>query len=471
MLEENSIGLISEQFEKNVKEFALSDENRPSYKFTSSHFKEDIKEKKGYIYYDKFIIVFAYSFESPMTSPKSILDCRVSFTKNDTVEYPFYDLLGIINPDDFKCYMFAYIESADRMRSCFSFLAEALRRYMPDIRLIAEDEEKLAFLDAQRTENLKTLYGKFYNMMFDGEDELNDFFNDNYCSMYHMIFSSGRYNDFLKGNYRKAKKKYLKAKKLIGYEQRLLDFLTRLPAGAKYDAAAPGLNTLDEVLKEATGNRGLGILLFSIFCFTPFLLVLFASFYLLVVKLIYRNAVFVTNLDLNSAMNMFLPAMLASILLSYYWREWISKRIYPKSHMKRLLYDKILNRRHEECVMRRFTYIVVTGCMLFLFLSANSILAFYDNGLSNNLTFFSLNGEYIRYDRIDSVWEISGRENSIGMRIENLYYIILLKNGDKLDFSSDVYDYQFTEKIIPLLTEKGIISRTAASEDEVRLSS
>jgi hypothetical protein len=57
------------------------------------------------------------------------------------------------------------------------------------------------------------------------------------------------------------------------------------------------------------------------------------------------------------------------------------------------------------------------------------------------------------------------------MRIENLYYIILLKNGDKLDFSSDVYDYQFTEKIIPLLTEKGIISRTAASEDEVRLSS
>lgn len=469
MLEANSIGLISEEFEKNVKEFALSDEERPSCKFTSSYSKEDIREKKGYVDYGKFVIVFTYSFESPITAPKSILECRISFNKNNAVEYPLYDLLEIINPNDFKCYIFSYIESAERMRSCFSVLAGALRSYKQHIASIAEDEEKLKLLEEQRASNLKTLYGRFYNMASDADSEMLNFFDENYCSMYHMLFSSGRYNDFLKGNYQKAKKKYLRAKKLIRYEQRLLAFLTQLPPGEKYEAVTPELNTLNEGLKEASGNRGISIMLFSIFCFTPILLAGFAFLYLLVVKLAYKDAVYVTSLDLNSAMNMLLPAMLVSILLSYFWRRGISKRIFPKSHKKRAQYDNILNRNHENRLMRRFTYIALTGCMLFLFLSANSNLAFYENGFRNNLTFFSLDSEYIRYDRIDSVWQVSGRYNSLGMRIEQPYYIILLKNGTKLDFSSDVYDYQFSEKIIPILTEKGIKSCTASSEKEIKL--
>lgn len=466
-MQENSLGLISEEYEKSVKAFALSDERQPYYKFSSSNFKEDIKEKKGYVYYDQVALVFVYCFEKQIYAPKSILECRVRFLEDHTAfEYPFYDVLSIINPNDFKCYLFPYIECAERMRECFSYLSDAVKRYLPDIFAIAEDEKKLDLLKTEHLENLRAKFGRFYDTAVENDGE---FFEENYYLLYHLAFATDAYNCFLKGEYEKAKKKYLRSKNLFAYEKRLLAFLQSLPPGEKYEAVPPELNTLNDGLKEANKGSGSGIMLFSVFCFSPVLAAVFTSVYLLIVKLVYQNALYVTNLDMSSAFEMMLPAIFASMLLSFYLRERIVRLIYRKSYQKRIQYDSILNRKHEERVMRRLTYVVVTGCLIFLFLSVNNNLVFYEDGFRNNLKFFSLESEYIKYDSIDSVWEISGRENSFGMWIDSRYYIILLKNGRKLDFSYDVPEYQFEERIVPLLAEKGVKTCNAVTEDEVKL--
>lgn len=470
MQQDNNVGFISEEFEKNVKAFALSDERRPFYKFSESYFREDIKEKKGYVYYSQAVLVFAYSFEKQAYAPKSVLECRVRFLKDHTAfEYPFYDVLGVLNPSDFQCYIFPYIECAERMRNCFSFLANAVKRYLPDILAVAEDEKKLELLKAERTENLKAMFGRFYAWMDESDSETSDFFNENYYSLYRLSFSDRRYNHFLTGNYKKAKKEYLKVKRLLGYEKRLFAFMQSLSPGEKYEAAPPELNTLDEGLKEVKGKLGLSVLLFSLFCITPFLTAVFTFLYLLMVRLVYIDALYVTNFGPIAALEMMLPAILVSILLSYFLRRKISRLLFPKKHEKNCQYDSILNRAHEERLMRKLTYVLATGCLIFLFLTINKNLVFYEDGFKDNLKFFSLKSEYIGYDSVDSIWEISEKKNSLGMQMDNRYYIILLKNGRKLNYAYDVSDSQFEKKIVPLLAEKGVKICYAVTEDEIKL--
>lgn len=119
--------------------------------------------------------------------------------------------------------------------------------------------------------------------------------------------------------------------------------------------------------------------------------------------------------------------------------------------------------------MRKLTYVLATGCLIFLFLTINKNLVFYEDGFKDNLKFFSLKSEYIGYDSVDSIWEISEKKNSLGMQMDNRYYIILLKNGRKLNYAYDVSDSQFEKKIVPLLAEKGVKICYAVTEDEVKL--
>lgn len=477
MSEKNNFRLIVAEFVGLVNAFVSGDKLSPSCKiipqYINDNSKNDINELKANIYYNRFILEFVYSFENMINQPKSILECRVCFSKNDNlIEYPLYNLMHLINDKDFSCYFFPFIESPERMKLCFGVISNAVKRYLPSIEKIAASKEKTAFLKAEIKEEIKTFFGQSSFSFLDSEnsEKTMRLYMENYFSVLHISFSSDRYNAFLKGNYNKAIKKYSRTKKLTEYEKRLLCFMKNLPQGEQYTAADPCLNTLDGGLKIISGSEGLKAVLFSLMIFLPIFFIVYAGLYLIMLNLFYDNALYVTGSEFSKVIKMFLPALMTSIIIGYFRRNYITKLVDYDKIRHLILYDTILNRKHEENIMRKFGYFIITACLLFTIFSSASNIAFYSNGLRNNLDFFSLKGEYISYNKVDSVWSVSGVENRLGRWVDDPFYVMLLKDGRKIEFSSVVSYDLFEKNITPLLSDRDINSYKVNTVDEIVLS-
>ena len=90
---------------------------------------------------DFFLSLIYTPQRSDLTSAPSTLEMRICLDKTETLFFFMpYDIIPYINPKDMICRYFPYIESPERLRSCYRDLAESIVPYLDDFARLSADE-------------------------------------------------------------------------------------------------------------------------------------------------------------------------------------------------------------------------------------------------------------------------------------------------------------------------------------------
>jgi hypothetical protein len=116
--------LIS-HFSQLVEKYAKSNENAV-YCDIKKIYKNEFKKTglmfvSGNVHFKGFTFKCIYIINGGPMGGKSGLECRFSFDQTpEELEYSFYDILNIIDPQNFKSYSFPYIFSEREMSEAFN---------------------------------------------------------------------------------------------------------------------------------------------------------------------------------------------------------------------------------------------------------------------------------------------------------------------------------------------------------------
>ncbi|MBQ8696867.1 MAG: hypothetical protein IJ519_04015, partial [Clostridia bacterium] len=83
----------------------------------------------------------AFIFNSRIGTIQNVLECRISLgCGEEYVDFSLYDLMYLLNENDFSCYLFPYIDSAERMETCLRLIFNGVMTYREQLSGIGQDE-------------------------------------------------------------------------------------------------------------------------------------------------------------------------------------------------------------------------------------------------------------------------------------------------------------------------------------------
>ena len=180
----------------------------------------------------------ALLFSSGLRTVPNVLECRITFAQgDDRIDYSLYDLLYLLDENDFKCYIFYAIDSPEFASYCLSVILDAISRYREQLCAIGRNKELCEKAQERKNREIKALIRAdvLGSGMRSGEPLL-EWQLRNYRDIYVGRLCAPWYTEYVHGNYEKAAKKLSKYASKSAYEQRLLKFITTLVSGASYEA-------------------------------------------------------------------------------------------------------------------------------------------------------------------------------------------------------------------------------------------
>jgi len=116
--------------------------------------------------------------------------------------------------------------------------------------------------------------------------------------------------------------------------------------------------------------------------------------------------------------------------------------------------DNAVNSRSTHKFMKVLTVILIIGSIVFLALTVRQNIKLTETGLYDNTNFWSIQGDYYSYDEIERLYYREQTPNGYGDMFDMPSYVILLKNGEKID------PYRFNtcdENFLDALRGEGIL--------------
>ena len=419
----------------------------------ASRFIRDKDSAIGTLYFKNFNVEFEYCLEYDGNIEKSGLNIIIDFSKRS--ELPLkcmvYDIIELIDKDNFNCWFYCYIENAERMKLCFERLSSDFTHISPKLIEFANSKDNLKKLEDVLRKNIKVTVG------VDDINEVGDWVegleavttDDAYEYLYSMyfgsqqcIFASNEYRDFLSGDRKKALKKYEKKKGKLIYEEKLTEYLRNCKSLSPI--IPKELECLRDGLKEYIGTSGFfpfiiscSILLIPFFVLSVFL-------YYLISLILYRNVIYTTAFEPYNALSCLLPAVVGSLACGYFSKEAIYRKFFKNKYQKMMDYERIFNTENTKKKTRVFLYLIYILVIIFVFLISNNAVSVSDTGLQVNETIFDINGNFYSYDEIQYTEYTD----------EN--YIIYFDNGHSLEMYKYAISTDTEQNILPLLELYGI---------------
>lgn len=312
----------------------------------------------------------AFLFSSRIGKVSNILECRIGLAEGDErIDFSLYDLLYLLDENDFHCYIFPYIDTPDRLEACLGVLFEAVSRYSQRLGAVGTDPQ-LASHAKRRKE--KEMYKFFQHNVLDAggaDDPILEWKMRTYREWYVLRFCSGWYSAYLNGDYARAAKKLAAASSHSAYEIRLLRFIKTLVAGASYTATDPYTNThsLKGSFGVGIGSAVLRTLLYAAPCFVGYYALALLAYFC-----IYHGALFCTSL---TSAGMPVTAALCALFTGNALRE------HPLPFSKKT--DAATPSPLRKAKARGLHALIIFSALLLIF-SAKSGVAFYERGVVDN---------------------------------------------------------------------------------------
>lgn len=419
----------------------------------TSRFIRDEDSAIGTLCYRNFNVEFEYCLEYRGAIEKSGLNIIVDFSKRTQLPLKcmMYDIIGLLDKNNFNCWFYCFIENEERMELCFDKLSTDFEEVLPKLRDFAGSVDNLKNLEEIIKKNIKTTVGidnidDIKTELVDNDEVMADDVYDYLYSLYFGFemnaFATNEYRDFLSGDFKKALKRYQKKKHRLVYEDAICEYIKSA------DKSDPVLTKEYECLKDGLEEyySSNGFAPFAVSCgvlIVPFF-VLSVILYYAIALILYSNSLYATALEWYNSIACILSALIGSMLGGYFLRERIYRNFFKKKYKRMMNYDAIFNTEKTKKKLKIFVYLVYILVLIFVFLSANCGVSLNDRGVHINKTIFDFDGSFYRYNEI-SVAEC-----------EEYNVTLYFDDGESIDMCDYAEINDVNENILPILKQNGV---------------
>ena len=423
--------------------------------YNGEELPENLCYRTAKMYYHLFVVEFRYTAHGVLGVMNSMLECLVYLDKSTTaIGIPLPFLVDRADLDTTTPLCIPLISNPLGMQQAFACLQSVLQERMTHIETMCQnsrDEEERFVAEFCAVNSIKR-----EDAFMEDEDGNKVFWEGNYSFMT-LRYSSAAFINSIKGNRAAAIKQLRKTKRLTGYEQRMLRLWE---AGVETDVTA-----LSAIVKNAYRYNDSGVQKndmreFSAIVVSWFVIgigtsALYAGVFALLIFLQAHDAVYLMGPSYNFP-SCILFGFVTAIALSYFTRFAFYKLLFKKHDDTLLEMDYIQNGGCADRLMKGFLAVVVSFCLVGCLLLSRWGIVFEKNGFSDQTTLISLKGDYHSYDDIKCVYYKADRVNDFGETLPYPSYVLVLENGQEIDFFEfdDIKVYQ--EHLIGYLLEQGV---------------
>lgn len=412
----------------------------------------DFTENKNFaewsLTYNLIKIQYVLTKKESVLTPISTLFCRIYLGKNDTYFYHIPEIVEYLEPDNFKCYYFSYIESVERMDACFSVLASFLKENFDKINKLAQSEEMYNRIKEGKRQEMASLFTGDLPETDMEEFALSGY--ENYVLLIRYAGESG-YRKFLCGYYEKGFKSYETVEKkgmLTNYEKRLLSFLRDNPIG--YEFMPEECNSIINVKQlDAPSSEGLNIICAALVC-EIVLGVFFALVILGINTILSVDSLYFVGMPWYEGFLLAgLPALFGGIAFRNYMRKYRQRDTYQKAKS----YEGLMTPKWVEIVAKSLFFIMVSITLFLNLVLPFTSTSFYPQHMTyrDGNTLFSLEKNDFNYKEIKSVYYSEGIYNDFGEFIDRPSYLLEFKDGSVWDSDCICSIEEVEEYILPII--------------------
>ena len=389
------------------------------------------------------------------------LDC------DTTLPYSVYDILSFIEPQNFNCYTFTYVDSQELMRDCFGEINNLLERLVPQLTdFLQNGINKNRLADAQ-----KKAINRYFGDSVIESGEMLGAAADNLINMMLRNFHDAQIESaviggqglFYEGKDEKALKKLKKAKYRTAYHDNLIAYMEN---GGTSDCVTPVAHKASAHKGAARHSQGAAgvfkIIGIAIAVDIPTTLFLIAAFYA-GCRLLFRDALFYTGFYEN----VFLMPFFGSLFSVGASIQLLNRKSKKKQDDKKSVHTP----DQPEIVKGFYRWLTIAGECLALFGCLSSIFsttAFYNDSFKYSQADFPIYHEECSYKAVDTIALVEGYTENEKFH-EQKHIAIVTKSGTVIDlYNSTCLSGESVIKSITFADDYNIKIKTVKTIEELK---
>ena len=411
-------------------------------------FTENKKLAEWTIKYNIIKFQFVLTKKEKVLCPISTLFCRVYLGKNETFFYHIPELMEYLEPENYKCYYFPYIESEERMDACFSVLATFLKKHYERINALAKSTEMSTKIKEAKLAEIIALFTEK-----EPEPEMLEFALEGY-ETYVLLprnAADSAYREFVCGNYEKALKFYgqMAAKgTLTNYEKRLYAFIKDLKT--EYVAIPVECDTIRKVKKwSSPSGEGSSIFLAAI-SLEIILGLLFGAMVAVINAILSSGTLYYAGMPWYCAFIFAgIPALFGGVAVRNFIRKRVQKELYQEASQ----FDHLTNPKWVEILARTIFSVTLVGTLFVCFCTSFMSTRFYEEHMTYNdgEEFIPVGTTTCYYSELKNVYYSEGVYNVYGDYIDRPSYLFEFEDGTVWDSDGCTSVEAVEEHILPLI--------------------
>ncbi len=355
------------------------------------------------------------------------------FDREPSITFSVYDILSVIDPQNFNCYTYSFVDSNELIKKCFEEIEELLKKLIPELSKISESGvEKNALIEKQK-QKINAYFGdnilEASQFLKDSADKILSMMFYNFFQYQIDIYVLGSPALFFKGKEEKALKALKKAKYRSLYEDNLLTYLENGGKAPQLSEAANAASTEKGTARQGTDAKGsLKILLYTLILTIPISAVMIALFLGLTYLTATEN-LFIYGIKENLIFLPFfstLPAV--AIALNIFFRKKAKNK---DVHIPAL-------QPKAKTVLKYFTILAESVAIIALFTCTNSTLVLRDNEILYSTEDFPLSRTSCQYSSIDYAAIVEGYTYK-GEFQEDPHIVFVTKSGTIIDVYNSTF--------------------------------
>ncbi len=357
-----------------------------------------------------------------------VLDC------DTTLPYSVYDILAFLEPDNFNCYTYTYVDSQELMGNCFGEINALLQRLAPKLsKFLKDGVNKNRLIDTQRK-----AVNKYFGDSVIESSELIGAAADNIINMMLRNFHEaqieaaviGGQSLFYAGKDEKALKKLKKAKYLTLYHTNLIAFLENGGTSEGITLTAREASAEKGALRHGHGLSGcLKIIGLALCIDIPVTVVMIAVFYI-ACSIMFKNSLFYTGFYENIFLMPFFGSLLSvgiSLQVLNHSRKDSSKDKKSKKAVHSLPVTNSM-KTFYKCFTIVGECLAILGCLTSIY----STTVFYEDRMCYSEADFPTSHSICQYSSIEAIALVNGITQNEKFHPQK-HIAIVTKSGSVID--------------------------------------
>ncbi len=387
--------------------------------------------------FDKFNLFIYYIEKGKTAYAQQTLWIALTVDNEPNLVFSIYDILAFVEPENFNCYTYTYVDSEQLMSECFAEIRDLFSRLIPELKNVFESGvQKNKLLEIQKN-NINGYFGdkilEANDMMGGIADKLVSMMLSNFFEYQIECAVVGGQSLFYSGKTEKALTALKKSKTRSRYENNLLAYLEN---GGK---APETTSTVRKASAEKGGKRhnkgvlgALKMLALALIVNIPFSAIAGLVFYL-IISIKFSDALYICGIP-EGLLSIFIISTLPSVIIAFN----LSRKITEKKNKKENIKTPV-DSSYRKAFLKYAAVFAETLFIIQFITCINSVTVFSDNEIFYSVDDFPLSQQTCNYDSIEIAAIINETAEESSVLPDEKYLVLYTKSGTVIDLYNSTY--------------------------------